>query len=219
MRRILRYLFSATAFLLLILPCPAQENRIKGPRIGYDAGGLALLYFEPERRVHTFSLDYEIKTHIYPALELGWQNVEIDRQQYHYLSDGKFARIGVDINLIRDENPDNYDMGFAGVRYGISAMNHSVNNIVIEEAYWGDITNQAIVENRLMVHWLSAGGGLRAELFPNFFIGWSLYANIKLAQTGDANMDPYNIPGFGSGARRLALTINYSLFYRIPLMR
>ena len=217
MRKTLRYLFSVSAILLLILPCRAQEERVHGPRIGYDASGLTLLYFQPERRIHTLSLDYEIKREIYPVLELGWQNVKIEKDQYHYHSDGKFARVGLDINLIRDENPVNYDMGFAGFRYGFSYMNQSASHIIIEETYWGDLTGSEIVENQLMVHWISVGGGLRAEVFPNFFMGWSLFANLKLARTGDANMDPYNIPGFGSGSRRLALTINYSLYYRIPL--
>ena len=125
----------------------------------------------------------------------------------------------MDVNLIRDENPDNYDMGYAGVRYGISYLNHSASNIVIEEAYWGDIAGREIVENQLNAHWLSIGGGLRAEVFSNFFVGWSLFANIKLAQTRDTNMDPYDIPGFGKGPGRLALTINYSLYYRIPIIK
>ena len=217
MRRILRYLFSVAACLLLTLPCRAQEGRVRGPRIGYDAGGLALLYFEPERRIYTFSLDYEIKQDIYPVLEFGWQNVRIENEQYRYFSDGKFARIGVDINMFKYDNPVDYDMGYAGIRYGFSHMTHSANNIIIEETYWGDITSMEVAENQLNAHWVSLGGGLRAEVFPGFFMGWSLFANIKLAQTKDANMDPFNVPGFGSGSKKVSLTINYSLYYRIAL--
>ena len=113
---------------------------MRGPRIGYNAGDLILLYFEPERSIHTFSIDYEIKQDLYPVLEFGWQNVEIDHEHFKYSSDGFFARVGADMNLFKYDNPEDYDMGFAGVRYGIAYMTHSARDIRIEEAYWGGIS-------------------------------------------------------------------------------
>ena len=219
MRRTLRYLFSAGFCLLLAIPFWAQEGRVRGPRIGYDAGALTLLYFEPDRHLHTFSIDYELKQDIYPAIEFGWQNVNIDKKEYRYFSDGLFARIGADINLFKYDNPVDYDMGYAGVRYGFAHMRHSASNILIEEAYWGDLMGGELVERWINAHWLSIGGGLRTEVFHNFFMGWSLFANFKLAQVKDTNMDPFNVPGFGSGSKKVTLTINYSLYFRIPLFK
>ena len=219
MRRTLRYSISITTCLLLLLPAMAQEGRVRGPRIGYNAGSLALLYFEPERSIHTFSVDYEFKQDIYPVLEFGWQNVEISKDAYRYNSDGVFAKMGVDINLFNYDNPVDYDMGFAGVRYGMSYFAQSAGNIDIEEGYWGNLEDGEVSEKKMNAHWLSVGGGLRAEVFNNFFMGWSFFANIRFAQTRDRNMSPYNIPGFGDGSKRFNIIINYSLYYRIPIAK
>jgi hypothetical protein len=50
-------------------------------------------------------------------------------------------------------------------------------------------------------------------------MGWSGLVNIRLFQTGGMGMDPYNIPGFGGGDRRVTFIINYTLSYRIPIQR
>ena len=219
MRRTLRYSISITVCLLLLLPATAQEGRVRGPRIGYNAGSLALLIIEPERRIHTFSVDYEFRQDIYPVLEFGWQNVELSKDAFQYNSGGVFAKVGVDFNRFKYDNPVDYDMGFIGLRYGMSHFTHSAGNIDIEEGYWGNLENAKVTEKQINAHWVGVGVGLRAEVFYNFFMGWSFFANIKFAQTKDDHMTPYSIPGFGDGSKRFNITINYSLYYRIPVSK
>ena len=60
---------------------------------------------------------------------------------------------------------------------------------------------------------------MRAEVFRNFFMGWSVFMNIKFYQSGTPEMDPYNIPGFGKGENRVAVSFNYTLSYRIPVQQ
>ena len=68
-------------------------------------------------------------------------------------------------------------------------------------------------------HWISLVGGMRAEVFRNFFMGWSVFMNLRFYQSDYKGMEPYNIPGFGKGSNRVTVTFNYSLSYRIPMQR
>lgn len=193
-----------------------RGSRVRGFRIGYDLASLALLYFEPQRMIYTVSVDYEAWQDIYPVIEAGYQNVHIEKDNYRYASAGFFARAGLDVNLMQYEQTDVYEMIYAGFRYGISHYNHRADDIFIREDYFGDFVNGSIPEKQITAHWISLVGGIRVELFENFFMGWTALVNLKLAQGNVDNMVPYNIPGFGPGDKKVSLILKYSVSYRIP---
>jgi len=194
-----------------------QGSRVRGPRIRVDLASLVFLYFEPERMMYTVSADYEAWQDIYPVIETGYQHVRITKDIYRYTSSGLFLRAGVDVNVMKYERNDVYEMIYAGLRYGYSNFKHRAYDILLEEDYFGDISAGSIPEKRLGAHWISAVGGIRVELFRNFFMGWSLEGNVLLSQKRYAGMTPYNIPGFGPGGKRAGLVISYSVAYRFPL--
>jgi len=219
MQRILKYISSLLLLILLSNSLSAQEpgSRIRGPRIGYDVGGLALLYLDPGRMIHTISVDYEVLQDIYPVAEFGLQNVLFDRDNYSYSSNGLFARVGVDVNLLKYENPNVYEMFYAGIRYGLSYMTHKADNISVPDDYFSGISGGSIPEQQVNTHWISFVGGVKVEVFNNFFMGWSVLANFKLIQVNNENMNPYNIPGFGKGDKKAGIILSYTLAYRIPV--
>jgi len=202
-----------------MLPSEAQEGRVRGPRIGYNAAGHIYGLLDPDRHAYSVSVDYEVLQDLYPILEFGWQKVEISTDRFQYGSEGVIMLIGADKNMFKYTNPRDYDMGFAGIRYGMSFLWHSASDINISEAYLGDLIGGDIPTEKIVTSWLSAGGGLRVEVFHNFFIGWSAFGNIRIAQTSDTLLEAYHVPGFGQGSRRVSLNINFSLFYRIPVSR
>jgi hypothetical protein len=219
MKRTLKYFFSLLAMLVVLVQLNARD-RVRGPRISYDVASLALLYFDPGRMLYTVSLDYELKQDIYPVIDLGYQHAKIDMDHYNYTSDGVFARVGADVNLLNyDKQVDVYEMMYVGGRYGFSLFSQQAENIRVQDGYWGDFSGGKIVQPGRHAHWISLVGGMRAEVFPNFFMGWSVFMNIRFYQSGTKGMDPYNIPGFGKGANRVAVSFNYTLSYRIPMQR
>lgn len=219
MEKILKYTLSLGLLILLNRPVIGQEEgmRLRGPRIGVDLASISLLYFDPDRMTITLSVDYEAWQDIYPVIEFGYQNVGIEKENYNYNSNGIFGRFGVDVNLMKYEQTNVYEMFYAGFRYGMSYFNHEANNISIPDDYFDGLNGGYIPKNQLNAHWISLVGGIRVELFNNFFMGWSVLGNIKLAQAKDPNMVPYNIPGFGKGEKRASVTINYTIAYRIPM--
>ncbi|MGD2035067.1 MAG: DUF6048 family protein [Bacteroidales bacterium] len=225
MKRTLKYSFSLLLLLLVPGTLFAQDEqkqekvRIKGPRIGFDLSRLTLYYFEPERTAYEFSLDYEIKRNFYPVIEFGLQNIKLEKPIYNYYSDGYYARFGLDYNFQKGLAADQYEMVFFGFRYGFSGQNHSADNITIADDYWGDFTVTSVPETKLYGHWIELTGGIRAELFRNIFIGWSVRGKLLLYKTRDREIDPYYIHGFGKGDKRVSLGFTYSIFYRLPLSK
>jgi hypothetical protein len=213
---------SGLLFLILLAEHASGQAaglRTRGPRIGVDLAGLSLLYLDPGRMIYTASIDYEIQQDIYPAVELGYQGVRLDRDNYSYSSRGIFARAGADVNFLKYEGTDVYEMLFAGLRYGVSLFSHQADNITVREGYFGDLSGAGIPARQLTAHWISLAAGVRVELFSNFFMGWTVFANLKLAQRRDDKMFPYNVPGFGKGDKKTGIVINYTLAYRIPMQQ
>jgi hypothetical protein len=221
MKKTLKYSFSLLALVVVMFQLNAQDGmRVRGPRISLDLASLRLLYFEPERMVYTISVDYELKQDIYSVIDLGYQNVKINRDNYHYASRGMFTRIGADVNMLNyDKQVDVYEMMYVGGRYGFSLFNQQAENITIPDPYWGDFRNGQIEKQQLHAHWISVVAGMRAEVFRNFFMGWSVFLNIRFYTSGGKDFDPYNIPGFGKGANRATATFNYTISYRIPMQK
>lgn len=221
MKKTLKFFFSLLFLIIVMMPMKAQEGmRVRGPRISYDLGSLTLLYFDPDRMLYTVSVDYEIKQDVYPVVDLGYQHVKINRDNYLYSSSGMFARIGTDMNMLNyDKQVDVYEMMFVGARYGFSLFHQQAENITIPDPYWGDFSGGLDGKQSLHAHWISLVGGMRAEVFRNFFMGWSVYVNIKFYQSGPGDIEPYNIPGFGKGGNRATATFNYSISYRIPMQQ
>jgi hypothetical protein len=220
MERILKYISGLLLLVLFSNSLFAQEqgSRIRGPRIGYDLAGLGLLYFEPERMIHTISVDYEAWQDIYPVVEFGFQNVLIEYDNYSYSSsDGIFGRVGVDVNILKYEKTNVYEMMYAGFRYGVSYMTHKADNISIPDDYFTGLSGGSIPDKQVNAHWISFVGGLKVEVFRNFFMGWSAMANFKLIQINEEIMYPYNIPGFGKGDKKSNMVLSYTLSYRIPV--
>jgi hypothetical protein len=218
MKRTLKYTLLLLLLTALASTATAQEAgmRMRGIRIGYDLASLSLLYFDPDRMVYSFSFDYEAMQDIYPVLEFGFQNVGIEKENYNYRSNGFFGRAGVDVNLLKYEQTNVYEMFYAGLRYGVSFFKHQADNITVPDDYFEGVNGAQIPDNRLNAHWISLVAGVKVELFTNFFMGWSVFGNIKLAQTKDPHMSPYHVPGFGKGDKRAGVVINYTVAYRLP---
>ena len=227
MKIILGYIFSVLLALSSLTGVYSQEGeepvteieRTKGLRIGYDLSRFTLYYFEPERTAYEISLDFELKRNFYPVVEFGWQNIDMEDSTFNYLSDGYYFRIGMDFNLQKNQRADQYEMVFFGMRYGFSKQTHSAENIVITDSYWGDFAAEAVPESAFYGHWIELVGGIRAELFKNFFVGWSVRARILVAKSKNTAMEAYHIPGFGKTENRLGIGFNYSVYYKIPLYK
>jgi hypothetical protein len=110
-------------------------------------------------------------------------------------------------------------MVFAGLRYGYATQKHIMNAINIQDPYWGGLNRTHYSEKQCNTHWVEVVAGIKAELFTNFFIGWSIHSRIRLAHNSYDMITPYNVPGYGNGSKKSNLGFNFSIFYRIPIYK
>lgn len=211
-----RYFFSIGLLILICFSTSAQVKRTKGLRVGIDLSRFSLPYLQPEREGYELSGDFEIKRDVYITGEYGIENVTLHKDQYSYESEGYYFRAGVDHNFLKNQKPDEYEMVFLGIRYGYASQNHMASNVIIQNQFWPGTSGNSIAERVCNTHWIEVVAGIRAELFWNFSMGWSVRGRIRLAHNGYSNLDPYNVPGYGNGIKKSNLGFNFSLYFRIP---
>jgi hypothetical protein len=56
---------------------------------------------------------------------------------------------------------------------------------------------------------------VRAELFKNFSIGWTIRLNLLISGGRGRDLKPVYIPGFGNGGKNVSAGINYYLVWSI----
>jgi hypothetical protein len=62
-------------------------------------------------------------------------------------------------------------------------------------------------------------GAIKTELFPNFFLGWSIRYKLLLNPQMDPLFTPLIVPGYGRGSRDRGIGFTYSVYYKIPLLK
>ena len=140
------------------------------------------------------------------------------KADYDYNSNGTFLRVGIDYDILNVGKWQDNDNIFLGLRYGYSWQSHSSDKIVVVDSYWGDL-NTSIGSTSVNSHWVETLFGLRSEMFPNFYMGWSVRARFLLTASHQGIMEPYYVAGYGLFDNKVNFGFTYTLEYQIPFKR
>ena len=214
---------SSVALLLCILIRPVQVGaqdtlRTYGPRFGLDLARFLYVLADPSEVGAEFSVDFEAFRNIYPVLEAGYNTISEEGELFDYSAAGTYARAGLDYNILRNKDRTKHHSITFGFRYGMSVFKHNIENIQITSGYWGSYRPEAY-ENNLKGHWAELVGGMKTEVVPNLFLGWSVRVKFLLNEDMDPLMVPELIPGYGTGGESRLLGFSYSILYMIPLIK
>jgi len=219
MKRIFGYIFRLILPLLIMLPISGQDTlRTYGPRLGIDLVRIAYIFADPAEMGAEASVDLELFNNVFPVLEAGYNSISEEGDLFNYRSEGTYARIGIDYNLLPVPNRSVHHSIHIGFRYGISAFNHRAEQITVPSDYWGDFQIDSY-ENSLLGHWLELVGGVKAEVAPNFFLGWSVRYRALVNPMMDESVTPRLVPGYGNGTSDRGFGFTYSIYYKIPLLK
>jgi hypothetical protein len=219
MKQILYFTFSC-----LILFCPgrgiAQEKitKSRGFRFGTDVSKFFLPLFYPETKGYELLADLQITDNIFIAGEFGISSTRLDTDSYsfNYNLNGRYFKIGINKNMLKQDDKTKNDLVFVGIRYSYTGIKHKATNISIADDHWDEEIIVETGEHNLKCHYIDVVAGVKTELFKNIFMGWTIRGMIRLAPKSYGIMTPYIIPGFGKGSRKASLGFNYSIYYRIP---
>lgn len=192
--------------------------RYEGPRIGLDVSRFLMPYIQKSTRSgFELQADYPYKGNFFPTVEIGYLNVDDNNENFHYVNKGPYGRIGVDVNINKFESLSDNDLVFVGMRYGYSHFSQETLTASYTN-YWGTL-NTSFPKDYLNAHWVEILFGLKGELLPNIFFGWSVRAKFLLAHTKEMNVKPYVIPGLGYTTSEVPFDFSVTVAYRFPLIK
>ncbi len=195
-----------------------QVWRYEGPRVGIDLSRFLLPSMQKAKRNGwEIQADVPYKGNLFPTFEFGMQWFDDQHNNFRYKNNGTYARLGVDMNIVKFESLKDQDFVFVGVRYGYSVFNQ-VSSGISNSNYWGSITSSVPLRT-MNAHWAELVFGMKGEIFSNFFLGWSLRAKFPLLVTNDANIKPYIIPGIGKTTGSTPFDFSVGVYYRFPIFK
>lgn len=200
---------------------PIKSDRY-GIRVGVDLHRLTRSIYDDKFRGFEAVADYRLTKKIYAAGELGTVDFTIDDDQVNFTTKGSYFKIGFDYNTYENWL-DMENMIYTGVRYGFSSFSQNLNSYKIYDTntYFDEVTvypNQKY--SSLTAHWVELIGGLKAEVFDNLFLGFSVRLNILLTDKKPTDFDNLYIPGFNrTYDGSFGVGFNYTVSYFIPLYK
>lgn len=214
------YAFSISIFAVFLsgvfVPAFAQNTDSTSVYIGLDISKIALPLFQPHRRAVEFSLDARANKKIYGVLEGGVDRFHQTADFSDYSSGGFYTRIGFNYNFAKSEEENRNELVYGGLRIGGAFFNQQLKSLTIPSQYW-DTFSQSYAKEKLSGYWIEAVGGLRAPLFKNIHIGWTLRLKFPIAKPQSETIDVYHLPGYGSLGSGGIFGISYSLYYNFPV--
>ena len=217
MRRTSVY-FISFLFILLngLLQVHAQDTVLIPLKIkvGLEVSGPAI-YMSDKNILNAegyISVDINEKRSV--VLAGGYLKYYYSQYNYQYYNKGIFIRPGIDFNLLKPEKSKGIYWAGIGLRYGLSVFSSEVKSFK-QENYWGTIST-AIAPRTYWGHYIEASPGVRAEVFRNFSMGWSVSLRMLLYTGTGKDLRPVYFPGYGNGGKSFSTGINYYIVFNIP---
>jgi hypothetical protein len=183
-------------------------------RVSFDVSKLVQNSLADNRKSWEGALDYYLKNELYLTAEGGAGNSDINYPDLRYASSNLFFRGGIDKALFVRKKPQDWGMGFIGLRYGFGLVKREEAHYTTDDGL-GGITNGVVASDRFTVHWLELTGGMRVELFRHCFAGWNVRIRFLLNQQAMGDLKPAYIAGYGAGEKATAFDYNFYLAYAL----
>jgi len=220
MRRIYAYSFS---LLLLLSACAGRlsaQDTIPVAlkiRLGLEVSGpIKYLINSDILNVEGF-IAVDLNEKITASLAGGYLNYKYSQYNYEYLVDGIFFRAGADFNILKINKTKGNYYGGLGLRYGLSHYTYEVPSFYGEN-YWGK-AESSIAPQSGWGHFVEFAPGVRADLFRNIGIGWTINIRMLLYNTSPDDIKPIYLPGFGDTGKIFSAGMSYFISWSIPYKR
>ncbi|SHJ68267.1 DUF6048 family protein [Flavobacterium haoranii] len=223
----LKYIFSFLAVFIGLNSFSQDTTKVVYPqryglRVGIDLHRLSKSFYDADYKGLEVVGDYRLTRKFYIAGELGNENKTVDDDRFNFTTKGTYFKVGFDYNAYENWL-DMENMLYAGMRVGVSSFSQTLNHYTIYEPtnYYGENTiNSGEKFNGLNASWIEIIGGVKAELFSNLYLGFSVRLNYLLSEKEPNNFANLYIPGFNRTYEgKFGAGFNYTLSYFIPIYK
>ncbi len=168
--------------------------------------------------------DLQFSKKIFIAIEVGNESKTTQSEQTNFSTNGSYIKTGLDFTISQPIEGLKNQI-FLGFRFGLSSHWQKVNRYVIWNLnrFWPEQvvthSNATVKYGSLSASWIEIIGGIKTEIFSNFFMGFSLRLNYLLSDKVPDNFDNLHIPGFNKKTdnNKFGAGFNYTLTYALPI--
>lgn len=201
---------------------PVKTDRY-GLRVGIDVFRLARGLYDKDYKGIEVVGDYRLTKKYFLAAELGNENKTTDDDRLNFTSKGSYLKVGFDYNAYENWL-DMENVISIGMRYGFSTFSQDLNSFKIYNAnpYFGEKPAYPSTErySGLSASWIEVVAGIKAKVFNNVFMGFSLRLNQLVTNKKPDNFDNLYIPGFNKTYDgTFGVGFNYTVSYFIPIYK
>ena len=229
MKYMLRFIFSLSLVCISLLGNAQTKDTAKvmyperyGLRVGVDLHKIARSFYEKDYRGFEVVGDYRLTKRFYIAGEIGNEDKTVDDDRLNFTTKGTYFKVGFDYNSFENWL-DMENMIYVGMRYGVSSFSQTLNSYKIYDPsnYYGEnIVISGEKFGGLNASWLEVIGGIKAELFSNVYLGFSVRLNYLVSNKKPEGFDNLFIPGYNrTYDGKFGAGFNYTLSYFIPIYK
>ncbi|MFD2909646.1 DUF6048 family protein [Flavobacterium ardleyense] len=193
-----------------------------GLRVGVDLHRLTKSLYDSNYKGLEVVADYRLTNRFYLAGEIGNEEKTVDDDRLNFTTKGTYFKVGFDYNSFENWL-DMENMIYVGMRYGVSSLSQTRNSYKIYDAsnYYGEtIITDGQKFDGLNASWIEVVGGIKAEIFSNLYLGFSVRLNYLVSNKKPDNFDNLYIPGFNrTYDGKFGAGLNYSISYFIPIYK
>ncbi len=194
-----------------------------GFRVGIDLYKLTRALYDKNYKGIELVGDYRLTKKYFLAAEVGNENKTTEDDRLNTTAKGTYLKVGFDYNGY--ENWLNMENIISiGMRYGLSSFSQQLNSYKIYNAnpYFGEVPaiTSGTKYNGLTASWIEVVAGVKAKVFNNVFVGFSLRLNALVSNKKPDNFDNLYIPGFNRTYNgTFGVGLNYTVTYFIPFYK
>ncbi|SHM56194.1 DUF6048 family protein [Flavobacterium xinjiangense] len=205
-----------------IAPTPVKTDRY-GVRVGVDLYKLTRALYDKDYKGVEFVADYRLTKKYFLAAELGNENKTTDDTRLNSTTKGSYLKAGFDYNAYQNWlNMENIIS--VGLRYGFSTFSQQLNSYKIYNAnpYFGEVPSIPSGQkfNGLTASWIEVVAGVKAKVFDNVFVGFSVQLKRLVSNKQPDNFENLYIPGFNRTYNGdFGVGFNYTVTYFVPIYK
>ena len=212
----------ATAKKDSVTPPAIKTNRY-GVRVGVDLFKLSRSFYDKDYKGLELVGDYRLTKKHFLAAEIGNENKTTDDARLNFTTKGSYLKVGFDYNGYENWL-DMENIISIGLRYGFSTFNQQLNTYRIYNSnpYFGETPSLTSGEkyNGLTASWIEVVAGMKAKVFNNVFVGFSLRFNRLISNKQPDNFENLYIPGFNRTYNGdFGVGFNYTVTYFVPVFK
>ena len=192
----------------------AIEPNQKQLRLGVDLSRPVMNMLVKSRHSYEFIVDYSLPKEIYLVAEGGFGGSDINYPDLKYTSTNTFVKFGVERSMLQRMFPEDWDLLFVGVRYGMAFIKRKEATFTTNDQFWGTTTGTIPAKN-ITGHWAELTAGLRVELFKGIFTGYTIRGKFLLNQGPFRELPPAYVAGYGKGEKNTVFDFNFYLQYAL----